>query len=225
MADPWFVTIDPVRPYVVQIVTPVGRGTGFLVHADDENENWVIATAAHVIGHAHEWEQPIRIVHDESEESLLLHEEDRAIFVDPDQDTAAILLKQGVLALPDEPLPRLEPDHHIRAGVDIAWLGYPALSHSTRCFFGGRVSAFLEDEKSYLVDGVAINGVSGGPAFYLDGDTATVMGVVSAYVPNRATGEALPGLAVVRSIDHLNAVVAQYSSIDDAKEDESDPEE
>ena len=225
MSEEWFVAIDPVRPFVVQIVTPDGRGTGFLLHADDPNENWVIATAAHVVRYAFEWEQAIRIVHDESEESLLLHHEDRAIVMDTDQDTAAILLGQDALALPSESPPLLAPNHTIRTGVDIAWLGYPAISHSTRCFFGGKISAYLEEEKSYLVDGVAINGVSGGPAFYLDEGVATIMGVVSAYVPNRATGEALPGLAVVRSIDHLNEVVAGYTSVDEAKVEEGDAEE
>ncbi len=66
----------------------------------------------------------------------------------------------------------------------------------------GNVSAWLQDESAYLVDGVAINGVSGGPAFVYEEDTpALLVGVVTAYIPNRATGEALPGVSLVRAIN------------------------
>jgi hypothetical protein len=76
----------------------------------------------------------------------------------------------------------------------------------------------------YLVDGVAINGVSGGPAFYIkDGREIRVMGVVSAYAPNRATGETLPGLSVVRSVRRLHEVIQSLSSFDQAKEQQTRP--
>ena len=68
------------------------------------------------------------------------------------------------------------------------------------CFFSGRVSAYLAEENAYLVDGVAINGVSGGPAFH---ETGKIIGLVTAYIVNRATGEALPGVSLIRSVASL----------------------
>lgn len=87
----------------------------------------------------------------------------------------------------------------------------------------GRISAWVGAESAYLVDGVAINGVSGGPAFIIDG--ATVIGVVSAYIPNRATGEPLPGLAVVRDVAEFHDLAQSFKSLDEAKAEETQPTE
>jgi hypothetical protein len=47
----------------------------------------------------------------------------------------------------------------------------------------------------YLIDGVAINGVGGGPVFAaLKNDQPQLLGTISAYMPNRMRGDALPGL-------------------------------
>ena len=85
------------------------------------------------------------------------------------------------------------------------------------CFFSGRVSCAIESESAYLVDGVAINGVSGGPTLWLGHDNFLCIGVVSAYIPNRATGEPLPGLAVVREITQFHEVIKNLKSLDDAR--------
>jgi len=76
-----------------------------------------------------------------------------------------------------------------------------------------------------LVDGVAINGVSGGPALSTMGGLF-LMGVVSAYIPNRATGETLPGLGMVRDVVQLQGLMDTIHSLDEAKAEEtpaSDP--
>jgi hypothetical protein len=89
------------------------------------------------------------------------------------------------------------------------------------------VSAFVENQSAYLVDGVAINGVSGGPAFHIldvAEDPVVVMGVVSAYVPNRATGEVLPGLSVVRHVEQFHELAPTFASLDQAKEAEQPAE-
>ncbi len=75
------------------------------------------------------------------------------------------------------------------------------------------------------MDGVAINGVSGGTAFTFFGDTLEVMGIVSAYIPNRATGQVLPGVAVVRDATQFHTVGERFRSIDEAKEQEKNPTE
>ena len=74
------------------------------------------------------------------------------------------------------------------------------------------------------MDGVAINGVSGGPAFHVTGVEempVLIMGVVSAYVPNRATGETLPGLSVVRDVAQFHELAPTFASLDQAKSAES----
>jgi len=88
-------------------------------------------------------------------------------------------------------------------------------------FLSGRVSYFLQDEHAYLVDGVAINGVSGGPTFFLAGPGLFIIGVVSAYIANRATGETLPGLSVVRDVTHFQQLLKDLTSLDEAKAEET----
>jgi hypothetical protein len=115
----------------------------------------------------------------------------------------------------------------VRVGVEIGWLGFPAIPEASLCFFTGIVSALVESQNAYLVDGVAINGVSGGPAFHLfdsETDPVYVMGVVSAYVPNRATGEVLPGLSVVRHVQQFHELAPTFASIDQARKAESPAE-
>ena len=76
------------------------------------------------------------------------------------------------------------------------------------------------------MDGVAINGVSGGPAFHLttvENMPVIIMGVMSAYVPNRATGEVLPGLSVVRGVAQFHELLPTFESLDQAKSQESPP--
>jgi hypothetical protein len=46
------------------------------------------------------------------------------------------------------------------------------------------------------------------------------MGVVSAYIANRATGEALPGLCVVRDVTQFQADVKRFKTVDEAKQEE-----
>ena len=48
-----------------------------------------------------------------------------------------------------------------------------------------RLYKCLDSKRTYLVDGVAINGVSGGPTFALMGQDMDIIGVVSAYILNR----------------------------------------
>ena len=51
------------------------------------------------------------------------------------------------------------------------------------------------------------------------------MGVMSAYIANRATGETLPGLTVVSNVDQFHEVSKLFQSVDEAKEKESSPPE
>jgi hypothetical protein len=103
-------------------------------------------------------------------------------------------------------------------GVEVGWIGYPAVSRHTQCFFSGNVSAFQEFRHAYLIDGVAINGVSGGPVLYsTPTDGVQIVGSITAYIANRATGEALPCLSVAQDVSHLHNIAIHVRSIDDAK--------
>ena len=75
----------------------------------------------------------------------------------------------------------------------------------------------------YLVDGVAINGVSGGPAFF--SGAVLSRGRSLAYIPNRNTGEVLPGLAVVRGVSQFHDVADGFRTLDEAKAEETPPTE
>lgn len=219
----WFEAVEVVEPHVVRIQTPRGSGTGFLLSVGANVPFCVIATAAHVIDHAHYWEEHIRVDHVTTGQSALIRAVDRAIFVDPKRDTAALLLSKGVLPLPEKAFPLAPNDAHLKVGNEIGWLGFPAIPLASMCFFNGNISAWVEGEQAYLVDGVAINGVSGGPAFHRTESGPVIIGVVSAYMPNRATGESLPGLAVVRNVSHFHELAPTFKSLDQAKEQQSPP--
>lgn len=221
----WYEAIELVTPYVVRILTPSGSGTGWLMSRSDTTGLCGVATATHVIEHAHDWDEPIRIMHPASGGSVLLKPDERAVQLELSHDSAAIILTQGDLDLPEEPLSLITKDEHYKPGVELGWLGFPAMAPSEMCFFSGRVSAFVDDECCYLVDGVAINGVSGGPAFVAEGRNLDMAGIVSAYIPNRALGETLPGLAMVRDVTEFHDLTARFRSLDEAKDEESPPGE
>lgn len=219
----WAEAVAAIEPHVVRISTPQGSGTGFLIANGHHNSLCGIATAAHVVAHAHYWEQPIRIEHAHSGKSLVIRRDDRAVFLDYPRDTAALVLNRGDLVLPADPLPLVPQDEFLRVGYKVGWIGFPAIPSANLCFFSGDVSAWIQDQKAYLVDGVAINGVSGGPGFFIsdaDPPQVIIMGVVSAYVPNRATGEVLPGLSVVRDVSQFHEFVPAFASLDQARQAE-----
>lgn len=217
----WPEAVGILQAHVVKLSTPRGSGTGFVLPIAPNSNVSIVATAAHVLDNAHYWEEPIRVQHDYSGKSLLLHANERAVFLKEERDTAALLFSKGSLPLPDTPVELVPDEKHLRIGHEVGWLGYPAVAATTLCFFSGRVSAWLETQRSYLVDGVAINGVSGGPAFHLHLEKPVVIGVVSAYIPNRATGETLPGLCVVRDVQQFQELSKEFATVKEAKTQET----
>jgi hypothetical protein len=220
----WSQTVEIIEPHVVRISTPQGSGTGFLISNGQNNSFCGIATAAHVLDHAHYWEEPIRIDHVFSGKSIVIRRQERAVFLDDSRDTAVILFNRGELPIPANPLPLAPKDKFLKVGNKIGWLGFPAIPAASLCFFSGDISAWLPNQKAYLVDGVAINGVRGGPAFHTinvgENGTVVIIGVMSAYVPNRATGEVLPGLSVVRDVSQFHELAPAFASIDQARKSE-----
>lgn len=219
----WDKAIEDLCPHIVRITTPDGSGTGFLVSHSANTDVVAIATAAHVVDRAHYWEQPIRIEHTTSGTSTLLRQDNRAIFLEEERDTAAIVFAKGDLKIPAKAFGLAPEGKTLKIGIEIGWLGYPAVYQQELCFFSGRVSRFAKRFNGYLVDGVAINGVSGGPAFWNGGNRITLIGVVSAYLVNRATGETLPGLSLVRNVDQFLGLSKLFKSVDEAKKKEAKP--
>lgn len=219
----WFEAIELIAPTVFRISTPDGSGTGWLVSRSANNNLCVVATAAHVIENAHSWERPIRVTHHQTGATVLLRAVERAVMIDPDKDTAVIIFQVGELQLPEQNPELILRDHNLKPGNEIGWLGFPAIQSTELCFFEGHISAYLQAEHAYLVDGVAINGVSGGPAFWVYGGSPQMVGVVSAYIPNRATGAALPGVALIRDVNRYHDYADHLRSLDEAQAHQSPP--
>jgi hypothetical protein len=217
----WDSVVNKVRPYIVAIDTPTGRGTGFLCL--NSEAWWGIATAAHVIADAEQWQQPIRIRQDSTNKQAFLKEDSRVIFPQWNTDSAVILLQKSNLEFPETPITLLPRDRSLNVGVEVGWLGYPAVAPYELCFFAGIISARRENRNAYLIDGVAINGVSGGPVVYLDPANGTqIVGIITAYISNQATGATLPGLSVAQDVLHFHEVTQGIRSFDEAKSKHQD---
>ncbi len=216
----WHKAIENIANHTVKVITPNGHGSGFLISSNKKTKLLCIATAAHVVDNANYWEQPIRIQHAITKKEVFLRHTERAISVDSIKDTASVtfLYQDMNLGFPDDVLPFTEEGRHFKAGVDVGWIGFPAISSNDLCFFNGRISCWIQKEKYYLVDGVAINGVSGGPAFTKVGDKVHVMGLVSAYIPNQTAGIPTPGLCVIRDMSHAREIAQRIRSFEEALE-------
>lgn len=219
----WQHLVEKVKPYVVKIETPSGHGTGFLCFRNKDASICGIATAAHVVEHSHEWQEPIRIFaydrHGKISAMAMLKEAGRAIRFNWHTDSAVVIFPSSELQLPAGSVPLIPNDTVLPIGVEVGWLGFPAIEQFRCCFFSGNVSANDDSRKGYLIDGVAINGVSGGPVIYNTAtDGAAIIGVMTEYRANRRGGEALPGLSFARDVSHFHAVINEAKDIDEAKE-------
>jgi hypothetical protein len=217
----WNQIVEKITPHIVKIETPQGHGTGFLCLYNEDHSLVGVATAYHVVEHAEKWQEPMRIQHEHSAEFAFLKEPDRFIVSNPSSDSAVILFLASHLVLPSEPIELLPIETRLPIGVEVGWLGYPAIGPQELCFFSGNVSARVDGRHMYLIDGVAINGVSGGPVLYStinEGvNVVKIVGTISAYMVNRNTGEALPGLSMAQDVSHFHATVSHIRSLDDAR--------
>jgi hypothetical protein len=217
LAMNWDDAINTISHHVVKIETPTGYGTGFLSFYNSSGDWCGIATAAHVVSHTDEWQQPIRIMNDASTTPRFLKAEERIIYLDNATDSAVVLFFKGDLQLPERPITLSPMGEPCKIGVDVGWLGYPAIEPHTLCFFTGTVSARQSARKAYLIDGVAINGVSGGPVFHCPTPSGVqIIGCVTAYHVNRATGETLPGLLRAQDVSHFHSVAGHIRNLDEA---------
>jgi hypothetical protein len=220
----WNKAVKIVEPHVVKVSTPDGCGTGYLFTRSEKAGLVAVATAAHVVDDAHYWEKPIKIEHYQSQKSVLLRQPDRVVYLNEDMDTAAVIFDIDELPFPKETLELVPENASMHVGFEVGWVGFPGIARQNLCLFSGRVSCFQKGHSRYLIDGVAINGVSGGPTFFFWKEEVRFMGVVSAYIANRATGEALPGLLVVSNVTQFHELIKSVKSFEEAKEKETQPE-
>lgn len=213
----WDNIVKKVSPHVVKIETQSGHGSGFLFMYNDDKSWCGIATAAHVVFQSEKWKQPVQLFHSESDQTLFLREHERVITIDWGTDSAVILFKKGDFPFPENLIPLLPSTTPLTIGLEVGWLGFPAIESFTLCFFSGIISARQDLQKAYLIDGVAINGVSGGPVIYsTETEGIQFIGTVNAYKANRVTGETLPGLSVAQDVSHFHDILEYVRSVDEA---------
>lgn len=200
----WTNVVENVLPTVVKIETRYGHGTGFLLYTPENANFYAIGTARHVIEHAAKWKESVFIHFSQEKKPYLYNEDNRIILFSPrKQDYAVLLIRKGGLNLLCNPISLLPSRVLLGAGEEVGWLGFPA--GFGLCFFSGKVSARstaigTHDDEMYLIDGVAISGVSGGPLIFKDEkDEIKVAGLVTAYFPNRVSGEPFPGLSIAHT--------------------------
>jgi hypothetical protein len=113
----WDQIVKKVSPHIVKIETQSGHGSGFLFMYN-ENKSWCgIATAAHVLGQADKWKQPIQIFHSESGKTLFLQASERAITIDWNTDSAVLLFNKVDFPLPQNIIPILPSSSHLSIGL------------------------------------------------------------------------------------------------------------
>jgi len=218
----WATLFKAIEPYILSLKTPEGSGTAFLFTYNKRKTIAGFATAAHVVDHAYDWKEPIKLIHHTTGKELFLTDEQRVVFLDRALDSVSILITKGNLATPEDTLSLIDPSKFLLVGVEVAWVGFPSIAARNLCLSTGRISSRIKDYNSYLIDGVAINGVSGGPVFYgSDRSSMKIIGTVSSYMPNRIYGDTLPGLLRAQDVTSFHRTINELNSFDEAKETET----
>lgn len=93
-------------------------------------------------------------------------------------------------------------------------LRFRTIDPNTLCFFDGKISAWNESKAAYLIDGVAINSVSGGPVLRRAGESVAIIGSISAY--RRVASGATPGLSVAQDVAHFQQIVTSFKNVAEA---------
>ncbi len=210
----WHSAYKILENYTFKITNPENgyTGTGFLVTPKKGNRLLCVATAAHVIEAAQEDRIEVRILHAKSEFEFSLSHEDRIVSIDNERDCAFLIFERPEdLSVPKKPLPLISEKRHLNIGVQVAWMGFPIVAPGYLCFFSGHISCWVKGKKAYYVDGLGIEGVSGGPTFSISKGKIKIIGIASAYRPeDRDTGERLSGLLKVSDIRPIYGVAREF---------------
>jgi hypothetical protein len=201
---PWAELIPKIEPLVYQVHAGKALGTTFMVSVTgpaDGSHHAMFATAWHVVKDVVQTTDPLELIRRDGVPLSKLITGPVAVYPigPPEGDTALICAPtREPLVEPSALLP-IPLETMLPRGADVGWLGFPGLAYPELCFFRGVVSGYSERPPIYLIDGVAINGVSGGPAF---DRTGLLIGLVSAYVPNQLDERrTLPGLMILTPLN------------------------
>jgi len=212
---PWDQVIDRVSPLVFRVYAGQSAGTAFIISCAPAKTSGrysaILATALHVLTDAVQTGDNVTLVSadksrvfDSSIDEMRIQELGSAV-----HDTAMILLlSDRPIVQQDQLLPMLPYEFMLPRGVEVGWLGFPGLVEPELCFFHGHISGYSSDPPMYLVDGVAIHGVSGCPAF---DNRAHFIGLVSAYVPNVIDeSTTLPGMSAIMPTNALRMFMQDF---------------
>jgi hypothetical protein len=188
-----------------RVYTSRSMGTAFLLmlgKGKDGGYSAVLATAWHVVEDVVRG-TTLRVCDQFGKE--IARSQDRNITViqiGKGLDSAVVVItSKDEIFSQDLLLPLVPFDAQLRVGTEIGWMGYPGIVEPELCFFQGHVAGSLKNPYGYLVDGVAINGVSGGPVF---DDRCQLAGLVSAYLPNRIDLDTtLPGVSWMVPLNYI----------------------
>ena len=183
-----------------------GYGSGFIIPPPmNTSGNCCVLTAYHVIELAHKTGATITIRSAKHGMGIDIPSLLRHVFFIKERDQAIISFNAPKDFASLQTVHFLAHEYHYNPGVELGWLGFPNLKKAINvpCFLAGRISAYLPDDEAYLIDGVSIHGISGGPAFYCDEDKVVLAGIVTDYYPNEVNNQSWPGLAMFRTINPL----------------------
>lgn len=204
----WYEAVDRFEKSVFNINAGSSAGTGIVVSIGYDRQTSdayaTIATAWHVLSSLPQTSDDIRLT-STNKTKVLSSDKNQMVFHplgESRYDTGLIIVNTGEPLLKEsELLPIFPHDSVLARGADVGWLGFPGLAEHELCFFHGFISGYLNDPPTYLVDGVAVHGVSGGPVF---DNRAHLIGMVSAYIPNRIDRQTtLPGLLAITPINAI----------------------
>ncbi len=174
---------------------------------------YTFATAWHVIENLTRSNKPMKLYTSDKSKAYEIMPDRYEIFREGSRDLDTGMIEvETEMALVSERnlLPMVDADELLPRGTEIAAVGYPGLANESYCFFRGVVSGYKRRPRSYLVDGVVLNGVSGGPAIDRRG---RIMGLVSAYTPNRVDRyTTLPGLTTLIPISSIHSLMGHKGS-------------
>lgn len=211
----WHEVIDRVSPSVFSVETDQSSGTAFVFSVARMPHNGkhyaMLATAWHVLRDSVGSTSPLTLTSSDSLKEWR-STSDKITYMQLGVeafDTALIMVESTEpLMNVDGLLPILPFESHMARGAEIGWLGFPGIAESELCFFTGVVSGYLHNPPGYLVDGVAINGVSGGPVF---DNRCHLIGMMTAYIPNQIDDRmTLPGLSAVTPINAIRLWAEEY---------------
>jgi hypothetical protein len=203
---PWSEAVNRIAPITFRIYAGDKAGTAFIVSlaGSKDNQSAILATAWHVVEEAASRPIDVQIVSSDRRKIFDTRSDEMRLqqIGTAANDTGLILLKSmKPIIEPNQLVPILDFHSMIMRGTEVGWVGFPGLVEPELCFFHGHVSGFLNEPPTYLIDGVAINGVSGGPVF---DDRCHLIGLVSAYLPNRVNKQTtLPGMSALAPINAI----------------------